>query len=309
MSKKNTTALKYLLIGLFLPMYMFSSVVAQPLDAPVDDEFEQFLFPDVFNMDDDFPWGEEVTLFPFEGAALERIDNPDKSGLNETDFVLRYEKTDGGQPWAGFFYDLEEAMVMDEVEESVFRLKVWSPRGVNAMLKLEVGAAESPEMNIPIPETEEWVQLEWDLAEAGAAPWERVVIIINLVDDEGELSPPPGGGADDTWFLDDFRIEKVEDTSSELVGSEIPEILQLGQNYPNPFNPTTKIDFALPESAQVTLEVYNMLGQQVATLENGRLSAGQHSVSFDATDLSSGIYLYRLQAGDQTLTRTLTLVK
>jgi hypothetical protein len=113
-----------------------------------------------------------------------------------------------------------------------------------------------------------------------------------------------------TWYLDDFRLEGCrEPTSSELVGSEIPEGLQLSQNYPNPFNPTTKIDFALPEASQVSLTVYNMIGQQVATLEDGFLSAGQHSVSFDASHLSSGIYLYRLQAGDQVMTRTLTLVK
>ena len=310
MNYMNTTTVKCLLIGFLLPMYLFSNVAAQVLEGPVGEEYDQFLFPHVFNMDDDFPWGDEVTLWPFEGAALERIANPDKSGLNETDYVLKYVKTSGGQPWAGFFYDLEEPMDMDVVEESVFRLKVWSPReDMLAMLKLELPGAESPEMNILIPASEEWVQLEWDLAEAGVAPWERVVLIMNLVDADGNLSPAPGGGFNDTWYMDDFRIEKDEDTSSELVGSDVPEALQLSQNYPNPFNPSTRIDFALPEAAQVTLEVYNMLGQQVATLENGFLSAGQHSVSFDATDLSSGIYLYRLQAGDQVLTRTLTLVK
>ena len=280
------------------------------LAEPDGEEFDQFLFPHAFNMDDDFPWGEEVTLWPFEGAALQRITNPDRSGLNRTNAVLSYEKTSGGQPWAGFFYDLAEPMDMDEVEKSVFRLKVWSPRdGMLAMLKLELPGVESPEMNIPIPASEEWVQLEWDLAEAGPAPWERVVLIMNLVDADGNLSPAPGGGFNDTWYLDDFRIEKIEDTSSELISSEIPQTLQLSQNYPNPFNPSTMIDFALPKAAQVTLEVYNMLGQKVVTLENGYLSAGQHSVSFDASDLSSGIYLYRLQAGSQVLTRSLTLVK
>ena len=315
MSKKNTTTLKYLLIGLLCPLYMFSNVVAQELPEPPDDDYEQFLFPHVFNMDDDFPWGDEITLWPFEGAALERIENPDKSGLNETDFVLKYEKTSGSQPWAGFFYDLEEPMDMDEVQESVFRVKVWSPReDLTIMLKLELPGADSGELHIPIPggEKEKWVQVEWDLSEVDPAPWDRVVIIVDLFDEDGELSYPPEqgpGGFNHTYYLDDFRIEKDEETSSELVGADIPESLQLSQNYPNPFNPSTRIDFALPEAAQVSLEVYNMLGQQVATLENGHLSAGQHSVSFDASDLSSGIYLYRLQAGDQVLTRSFTLVK
>jgi len=310
MNYMNTTKVKCLLLGFLLPMYLFSNVAAQVLEGPEGEEFDQFLFPHVFNMDDNFPWGEEVTFWPFEGAALERIANPDKSGINQTDFVLKYEKTEGGQPWAGFFYDLEDPMVIDDVEESVFRLKVWSPReGLQATLKLELPGADSGDMHIPIPGgKEEWVQLEWDLAEAGPAPWERVVLFMNFVDEEGELVTP-GGGFDYTWYLDDFRIEKIDDTSSELISSEVPQTLQLSQNYPNPFNPSTRIDFALPEAAQVALEVYNMLGQKVVTLENGYLSAGQHSVTFDASDLSSGIYLYRLQAGDQVLTRSLTLVK
>ena len=313
MSEKFTNTFKCLFIGLLLPMYMFSNVAAQVLPEPDNGEYEQFLFPHVFNMDDEFPWGEEITLWPFAGAALERIDNPDKSGLNETDFVLRYEKTSGGDPWAGFFYDLEEPMVVEEVQESVFRLKVWSPReDVVISLKLELPGADTGDMDIFIPGgAEEWVEVEWDLSDVAPAPWERVVIIVDIREEPfaDDVTPAPGGGFDYTWYLDDFRIVKVDDTSSELVGTEIPESLQLNQNYPNPFNPSTKIDFALPEASQVTLTVYNMLGQQVATLEDGFLSAGQHSVSFDASDLSSGIYLYRLQAGDQVMTRTLTLVK
>ncbi|TVQ66443.1 MAG: T9SS C-terminal target domain-containing protein [Balneolaceae bacterium] len=320
MSKKNTTALKCLLIGLLCPLYMFSNVAAQELPPPVgEEEFDLILFPRSFNMDDDFPWGEEVdgkkqvTFMAFEGAALERIENPDKSGLNETDFVLQYERTAGGQPWAGFWYDLVEPMDMDEVHESVYRLKVWSPKeDVMITLKLEGPGFNSGDIHIPIPggAKEEWVQVEWDLKELDVdeAPYEKIVLFVDFVDADGALLTP-GGGPDHTFFLDDFSLVKADDTSSELVGADIPESLQLSQNYPNPFNPTTRIDFALPEAAQVTLEVYNMLGQQVATLENGHLSAGQHSVSFDASDLSSGIYLYRLQAGDQVLTRSLTLVK
>jgi len=299
-----TTTMKCLVLAFLIPVYMFSNAAAQGMpDNP--EEYDQFFLPHVFNMDDDIPWGDEITLWPFAGAAMERIENPDKSGLNETDFVLQYERVSGGFPWAGFFYDLEEPVDMDELEEMVFRLKVWSPReGLQAMLKLEMEGTdvETDEFQIPIPEAEEWVQLEWDLSLADPAPYDRVVIIIALGEE-------PGGGPGHTWFLDDFRLEMAEPTSSELVSSDVPENLQLSQNYPNPFNPTTKIDFALPEASQVTLTVYNMLGQQVATLEDGFLSAGLHSVSFDASNLSSGIYLYRLQAGDQVMTRTLTLVK
>ncbi|AXJ01398.1 Por secretion system C-terminal sorting domain-containing protein [Cyclonatronum proteinivorum] len=92
-------------------------------------------------------------------------------------------------------------------------------------------------------------------------------------------------------------------------GPEAPVRIALEQNYPNPFNPTTNIRFDVAEAGQVSLGVYDMLGRQVALLVNENLSAGTHTVSFDATNLSSGVYLYRLQAGGQTLTRSMTLMK
>ncbi len=90
---------------------------------------------------------------------------------------------------------------------------------------------------------------------------------------------------------------------------ELPGHFSLKQNFPNPFNPTTQIQFATPHRSHVTLTVYNTLGQQVATLLNGDIEAGSHSVQFDASNLSSGVYFYRLQAGSFVQTKKLMLVK
>ena len=88
-----------------------------------------------------------------------------------------------------------------------------------------------------------------------------------------------------------------------------PHTFVLQQNYPNPFNPSTNVEFSLPSSSQVRLTVYNMLGQEVATLVNGQMEAGTHTVRFDASRLSSGIYLYRLNAGSFVKTMKMILLK
>ena len=83
----------------------------------------------------------------------------------------------------------------------------------------------------------------------------------------------------------------------------------LGQNYPNPFNPTTTIEFALPQSNNVRLIVYDLLGRVVAELVNGELNAGYHKINFNASNLSSGIYFYSLKTGDFSSVKKLVLLK
>jgi len=92
-------------------------------------------------------------------------------------------------------------------------------------------------------------------------------------------------------------------------GSGIPSVYELGQNYPNPFNPSTTINFSIPESGLVTLKVFNILGQEVAELVNNVKSAGNYEVSFDASNLTSGMYIYKIQAGKFSSTRKMMLLK
>ena len=99
--------------------------------------------------------------------------------------------------------------------------------------------------------------------------------------------------------------------SSETELAEIPDHFTVHQNYPNPFNPTTVISFELPSEQNVTVRLFDTLGREVATLVTGEsLSAGLHQVTYDASTLSSGIYIYRVELGDgQSLTRKMTLIK
>ncbi|REL29173.1 T9SS C-terminal target domain-containing protein [Rhodohalobacter sp. SW132] len=107
-------------------------------------------------------------------------------------------------------------------------------------------------------------------------------------------------------------------TSSEIIPDELPAHYSLGQNYPNPFNPTTQIRFGLPSSSEVSLEVFDLIGRRVALLLHDEIkTAGYHHVPFDASALSSGIYLYRIQARNTGTnsgssfveTRKMTLIK
>jgi hypothetical protein len=91
--------------------------------------------------------------------------------------------------------------------------------------------------------------------------------------------------------------------------SEIPGQFALKPNYPNPFNPSTTISFTIPESGAVKLSVYNSLGEKVENLINGSIDAGIHEVTFNAQDLTSGVYYYRIEYNGKQSTEKMILMK
>jgi len=121
--------------------------------------------------------------------------------------------------------------------------------------------------------------------------------------------------------IDDIRIynralneSEVLILFNEVVGVEtesqnLPSEFQLAQNYPNPFNPSTKIQYEISENQFVTLKVYDILGKEVATLVNEEKQAGYYSVEFDGRELSSGMYIYMIQAGNFVGSKKMLLIK
>jgi hypothetical protein len=101
----------------------------------------------------------------------------------------------------------------------------------------------------------------------------------------------------------------LECGGGQVEANEIPVSFELKGAFPNPFNPTTTIEFALPTTEMVNLSVFNINGQLVNTLVSGAMDAGNHSVTFDASNLSSGVYLYTIEAGAFTATNKMVLVK
>jgi hypothetical protein len=138
----------------------------------------------------------------------------------------------------------------------------------------------------------------WTEMNAGLTTWGVLSLTINS---QGYLfAGTYGGGV--------FR--SVQSTTSvEEVSGEIPTGFALDQNYPNPFNPSTEIRYTLPQKSYVTLRIFDLLGREVAVLVSEELAAGSYSTRWDAVGFASGVYLYRLHAGEFVETRKLLLLR
>jgi hypothetical protein len=124
-----------------------------------------------------------------------------------------------------------------------------------------------------------------------------------------------GAFGGNNWLLGWTALDQIGYLADITTGvavefnNNLPSSFELAQNYPNPFNPSTTISFSLPQSSEVQLNVYNILGQQVASLVNSSMNAGTYNINWDASNLSSGMYIYRLKAGTTVLTNRMILMK
>ncbi len=157
----------------------------------------------------------------------------------------------------------------------------------------------------------------WDV---GARNWrdhpvsDTLAIDPEFADPEnGDFTLPAGSAlltyASDGGAIGDPRWATNATAIEDDNAAAYPQSMALKQNYPNPFNPETSIQFSLAQDGQTILNVYNLLGHRVAQLVDGRLSAGEHKVTFEAKELPSGIYFYRLETPNGVMTKKMTLLE
>jgi hypothetical protein len=127
---------------------------------------------------------------------------------------------------------------------------------------------------------------------------------------DGDMWASDGPNYEDYYGYDVTIAYKLTNVTGISVSKpNIPTGFSLSQNYPNPFNPATVINYQLPVGGFVTLKVYDILGREVTTLVNGRQNAGYYHAKFDGSRLASGVYFYRLMAGDYTSIKKAVLMK
>ena len=137
--------------------------------------------------------------------------------------------------------------------------------------------------------------------------------VLRLVDGVFDNTIPFTFGPNGDLITEDGSlVVPVEDPVPDVIysdGLKIPQAFYVSQNYPNPFNPSTTINFGLPLASEVTIKVFNILGQEVATVFEGKMPAGEKKLIFDGSNLTSGTYFYQIQAGDNVKIRKMLLIK
>ena len=246
------------------------------------------------------------TVNSFDASVVLRYPLPG-SGIS-IPFVApkRVDATAGTLAWGEFTRDTKASTitvpVMISNASGVYSVDFTGQFDVNATSVVSIDIAELPQDWMSSTNVTEDGQIRIAMAGSSSLVNALVANVTFAIDADNALSVKANGFVNaDAFVMESLEVE------------QLPLEFALGQNYPNPFNPTTNIRYQLPMSADVTIELYNMLGQRVMTLVNGTIQAGTHTISVDFSKLSSGVYVYRIQARGESesfvSTRTMTLIK
>jgi len=227
------------------------------------------------------------------------------TGYTGNQFKLRFElKTDGSQVRDGWYVDDIGIMVYGSIP---VELTSFSANMIDEKVNLKwQTASELNNQGFEIEKAEDTNSAHKD--------WKK----IGFVNGKGTTTE-----TNNYSFVDDekiqssvvYRLKQIDFDGTFSYSDEVkvdyttPLTFSLEQNFPNPFNPETEINFSLAKSDNVTLTVYNIIGSEILKLASEYMEAGNHSVKFDASKLSSGVYLYTIKSGDFTATRKMILMK
>lgn len=233
----------------------------------------------------------------FDGGVASRVANPDATGLNTSAFVGRMVKGTGAV-WAGSYFRMTSPI---DMSNPVFRVQVWSPRANARMLfKLEndTDASQAFEVDQTVGVANAWTEMSFDMSGANPAhTYQKVVLIF-------DLGTAGDGSANYTFYFDNITNRTATSTEADFSANA----LVLEPNHPNPFRGRTQISWSVPTATDVRLAVYDLLGREVTVLQEGVVSAGSHTATFDASNLAPGMYVYRLSAAGASRTGRMTLL-
>jgi hypothetical protein len=270
-------------------LFAIGTIVSQPINP--NGGFEEATVGEVLG--GDIPgW----TLYA-EGnafATFEIIDNGAIEGILALSIVIH---SLGANTW-----DIQTVNEPVTVTPNTdYRFSVWARSEI-----------EGPLVNFTVgdPSYTEWARFQGTLTEE----WEEYSIEFTTPENASTARVPIhfGEGANSNFFefpiyLDDLRIEEVTVNVEE--NDQHPSEFSLNQNYPNPFNPTTTISFNLPIRSDIHLQLLDVLGRVVKEIAAGSYEPGPHQVQLDASNLSSGVYFYKLEAGDFISIKKLVVMK
>jgi hypothetical protein len=240
-------------------------------------------------------------------------ENPD--GLSTGFSLYAVDKVRESIPWRSYvkllaFHGATDAPAVDVVVNGYFRFPYFNNLSYGEFSPYRILRAKKYTLEVTPADDNRTVLVSYDADLSGLGGQTAVVFASGFLSPEDNQN---GAGFGLFAALTNGTVVELPVSGDMAAKTDndatLPTEFTLNQNYPNPFNPTTTINFSLPVASDVTLEIYNVLGQKVRTLINEAMEAGSHSVSFDGGDVSSGMYFYKLRAGDYSATKKMTLVK